>query len=155
MSLIARESPAYWEASGSAINVGMRLAPVVYCLVALAGCMSSAPIGPTTPVDLQIKVAAGRTTDVPEAAIRLHFQGVMGDSRCPADAICVWGGDALVRIDVQSTAAGQVTYDLHTGSMQPVHHAEVTIALVDLSPYPFSGRPISPDEYRATFRITR
>src|SRR5206468_11586107 len=79
MSPIARESPAYWEASGSAINVGMRLAPVVYCLVALAGCMSSAPIGPTTPVDLQIKVAAGRTTEVPEAAIRLHFQGVMGD----------------------------------------------------------------------------
>ena len=79
----------------------------------------------------------------------------MGDSRCPADAICIQGGDALVRIDVQSAAAGQGTYDLHTATMQPVRHGELTIALVNLSPYPFSSRPILPDDYRATFKITR
>ena len=100
-------------------------------------------------------LAVGQSADVPGAALRLTFQAVTGDSRCPADVICIQGGDAVVHIEVQSSTGGSVDYDLHTGNMKPVQHASVTIELVELTPYPFSSRPISPSEYRATFRITR
>ena len=70
------------------------------------------------------------------------------------DAICVTGGDALVKIEVDSR--GRTTpYDLHTGDMQPVTDGEFTIALVNLQPYPFSGRTTEPGDYRATLRVTK
>jgi hypothetical protein len=39
--------------------------------------------------------------------------------------------------------------------MRPVVHEDLTIALLELSPYPFSSRPIAPGDYRATLRISR
>src|SRR5262249_18176741 len=110
------------------------LAPLVL-LLTLSACASDSPTAPTGPVNVQLTLAPGQTTDVPGAAIRLRFVGVMGDSRCPADVLCIQGGDAIVRIDVLPSGGGQATYELHTGNMQPVHHADLTIALVDLSPY--------------------
>ena len=118
------------------------------------GCRDATPTRPTGFVNTLVVLAPGQTTEVSGAGIRVRFQGVMGDSRCPADAFCIQGGDAIVRIEVTSSA-GTRTYDLHTGNMQPAHHADVTIALVQLNPYPFSSRPIAPGEYRATFRVTR
>lgn len=133
----------------------MRLFTALCCIAVLAGCGSNVPGGPTGPVDTQVTLGPGQTANVPDAAIRLHFQQVVNDSRCPGDVLCITGGDALVRIDVQSATGDETTYDLHTATMQPVRHNELTIALVELNPYPFLSRPISPDQYRATFRITR
>jgi hypothetical protein len=79
---------------------------------------------------------------------------VSGDSRCPGDATCIQAGDALVRLSV-ITGGTVATHDLHTGNTQPLHHGELTIALVELAPYPFISRPIAPNDYRATFRVTR
>jgi hypothetical protein len=45
--------------------------------------------------------------------------------------------------------------ELHTGNMQPVASGNLTIALVQLMPYPFSGRTIPQDEYRATIKVSR
>ncbi len=39
--------------------------------------------------------------------------------------------------------------------MAPVKHDGLTIGLVELSPYPFSARPIGPADYRATPRVAR
>ena len=131
-------------------NVRFAPALMAFALVACAGT-------PTTsgPVDIQVELAPGDTADVPEAGIRIGFQGVTGDSRCPADAVCIQGGDAIVRIAILELQAALTTYDLHTGDMKPVRHGDLTIALRALSPYPFSGRSIDPLEYRATLHITR
>jgi hypothetical protein len=101
-----------------------------------------------------VVLAPGQTAGVDEAGISLRFEGVSGDSRCPADAVCVQGGDALVQIEVLTPGSRQ-PYVLHTGDMRPVSHADLTIALVQLAPYPFSSRTIEPGEYRATLRVTR
>ena len=127
---------------------------LVGLVVALAGCRESVT-APTTPLNTQITVSVGETTTIREASLRLTFVGVLNDSRCPADAVCILGGDALVRISVDSNGGGPAVYDLHTGSLDPVRHAELTIALVELSPYPFSARPIASGDYRATFRVIR
>jgi hypothetical protein len=85
----------------------------------------------------------------------LRFEGVTGDSRCPIDAICIQGGDASVQLTVVPDSGAGRAYVLHTGDMRPVSHNELTIALVDLTPYPFSTRPVAPQEYRATVRVSR
>jgi hypothetical protein len=100
-------------------------------------------------------LAPGQTAAVTEAGIALRFEGVSGDSRCPIDAICITGGDALVQIAVLPNRGSSQAYALHTGDMRPVVHNDLTIALVELTPYPYSARPTLPTDYRATLRVSR
>jgi hypothetical protein len=129
-----------------------KLIPV---LALAAACASNPATGPSRPLDAQVVLAPGQTAPIEGTSLLARFQGVMGDSRCPADAFCIQGGDALVRIDVIEGLRRSTTYDLHTGSMKPVVHDDVTISLVQLSPYPFTSGPITPGDYRATLRVAR
>ena len=132
----------------------MRFCSVVFCLLVVTACSAKSPASPS-PISRDVVLAPGQTAAVTEAGITLRFDGVSGDSRCPADAICIQGGDALVRIAVIPNRGGPQDYALHTGDMRPVTHDDLAIALVELSPYPFSARPIQPNDYRARLRVTR
>lgn len=132
----------------------MRLV-LVLIAVGLTACAADTPTAPSGPVDARVVLAPGEMADVAAARIRIRFVGVLGDSRCPADVVCIQGGDAIVRIDVLASGGALSTYDLHTGDMRPVRHGDLTIALENLSPYPFSSRTIAPEEYRAALRVTR
>jgi hypothetical protein len=133
-------------------KVKLTAAPLFVLLC--VGC-ASVPSAPTGPVNAEFVLAPGDVKDISGASVKIQFQGVFGDSRCPADALCIQGGDALVRIDVLPQDGASATYDLHTGNMQPVRHGDLTIALETLMPYPFSSGPIQTGDYRATLRVTR
>lgn len=132
----------------------MRLAAVVLSLLAAPACLFQSPSAPSVDVDAELLIPAGQTATVPGTAVRVSFVRVMGDSRCPADVMCIQGGDAVARISVTAPGVSPREYDLHTGNMKPVQHEELTIALVQLQPYPFSSSPIQPGDYRLTVRVT-
>src|SRR4051812_68614 len=133
-----------------------RIGPLVAIALLIAGCGDSNPLtDPSRPVNAQFVLAPGESTRIEGTAFQLRFRGVVGDSRCPADALCILGGDAIVRIDIVETGQPATSYELHTGSLQPVRHDNMTITLLELAPYPFSSRTIAPDDYRATLRATR
>jgi hypothetical protein len=133
----------------------MRLAIAALALM-LTACNGDTPGGPSTPVDVRVVLAPGGEATVPGAGTVIRFEGVASDSRCPGDAICVWAGDAIVRVVVLSSGSASSTYELHTVDLKPVQHRDVTIALEALSPYPFASKgPIPAGDYRATLRITR
>jgi hypothetical protein len=131
----------------------MRAVMLFVCLLLMTGC-DEAQTSPTSPLDAEFTLAPGEGRRIEGESTTVTFVGVSGDSRCPADAICVWGGSATVTIAVASGVASQ-GYELLTGDMRPVVHNGLTIALVQLSPYPFSSRTIAPGEYRATLKVTR
>jgi hypothetical protein len=131
----------------------MRAVFVLYCLILMTGC-DEAQTAPTSRLDSEFTLAPGDARRIEDASITVRFVGVSGDSRCPADAICVHGGSASVNITVTSGLSSQA-HELRTGDLEPVVHNGVTIALVQLSPYPFSARTIAPGEYRATLKATR
>ena len=125
------------------------------CLLAATACDQKSPVAPSVPLNERFTLGRGELARVEGADFRLQFVGVTGDSRCPADAICIQGGDAIVHVRVidGSTTA----YELHTGdsSRAAVLHQQMRVELVQLQPFPFSSRTIAPDEYRATFTVTR
>jgi len=132
----------------------MKRALLGICLLAATACLNNSPVAPETP--LQVVLGPGDQAEVPGAGTRIRFEGVTGDSRCPGDAICITGGDAIVRVTVTPARGSSVNYELHTGDMKPVTHGVLTIALVELAPYPFSSLgPIDPKAYRATLRVSR
>ncbi|MGE0815821.1 MAG: hypothetical protein AB7O28_13805 [Vicinamibacterales bacterium] len=117
------------------------------------GCVNS-PTGPSAELGREFTLAPGDTAQVEEAGLRVRFDRVEGDSRCPADAVCIQGGDAVVHVTVQTDDRTRA-YELHTGPMTPIVHEGYTVTLVQLAPYPFSSRTIAPGDYRATLTVSR
>ena len=123
----------------------------VLCSVFVISCFNPAAPGP---VDRQFTLAPGQSTTVAGAGVSIKFVSITGDNRCPANAICITGGSADVRIEVRRGNSTE-PHDLRTGDMKPVVSKDVTIELVEVSPYPFSTSPIQPGDYRVTLRVKR
>ena len=134
----------------------MRLISVLFCLLVATACDENAPTAVTVPIDRQFTLAAGEAVAVEGTGLRVQFVRVSGDSRCPADAICIQGGDAIVLVRVVEGRDAR-DYELHTGDSRQatIGHGEVRISLVELQPYPFSSRPTQPSDYRATLEVRR
>jgi hypothetical protein len=127
---------------------------LLYLCVVLATACEKSPTGPTVPLNSTFVLAPGSSAAIDEVGMIVRFNSVPSDSRCPAEAVCVWVGDAVVRITttIQRDARD---HELHTVDRRPVRHDDLTIALVQLAPYPYSSGSIAPGDYRATFRVTR
>ena len=134
----------------------MRALFLVICLLAATGCDETSPAAPSVGLNSRFTLGPGERAIVDEAGFWLQFIEVTGDSRCPGDATCLHGGDALVH--VRAVNGGSTRYELHTGdsSRAAVVHGGFRVALEELQPYPFSSRPpIQPGDYRATFIVSR
>ena len=134
----------------------MRPLIVGFCLLAVTACAEKHPVGPTVSENQRFTLAPNEVATVRDFDLSVQFVNVTGDSRCPADAVCIHGGDALVHIRVLDGGTSS-PYELHTGdsSRASVTHKQARIALVELQPYPFSSRTISPGDYRATLTVSR
>ena len=134
----------------------MRVLALAVCLLVVTGCDEKSPTGPSVSFNQQVTLAPNEVATIEGTSVRVQFVTVTGDSRCPADAVCILGGDALVEIRASSGTSG-TTYQLHTGNsaLASATHDSVRFSLVQLQPYPFSSRTISPGEYRATLEIRR
>ena len=128
---------------------------IVSCLLAATACNEKRPVGPSAPLNQQFTLPRGETISIDRTSVRLQFVEVSGDSRCPADAFCVWAGDASVHVRALGAGA-DADYMLHTGdaSRAAATHRQLRIELVQLAPYPFSSRTIAQDDYRATLKVT-
>jgi hypothetical protein len=124
---------------------------LLLCCLILSACYKGT--NPSDPEHQAFALAPGEVATTRESAIRIQFDGVLSDSRCPADVVCVQAGEAIVRIQVQSPGAELQPYDLHTGN-QPVTHDGAAITLAQLLPHPVSTKSIAPGEYRATLIVT-
>lgn len=114
------------------------------------------PVGPDVRLDEEFNLAPGEMASILGTSLRLQFTEVSGDSRCPADVVCIQGGDAIVHVRAIGVSA-PAGYELHTSdpARASAAHGPFRITLVELQPFPFSTRAIAQDEYRATLLVTR
>ena len=127
--------------------------------VFLAACASGGVESPAAPsVNEEFTLAPGQTAEVKGTSIRVTFETVRDDSRCPTDVTCIWEGDATVVLMVKD-GTDEATRELHThGSGERSREApsgEHTLTRVKLDPAPNSTRPIEASAYRATLRVSR
>ena len=132
----------------------MRAVVLLLCVLVLTSCDRDSPVSPS-PINQELTLAPGQTVNVQGADLSVKFTGVTGDSRCPADALCITGGSATVRLEVSAGSGTRRDVAFETGNLQPVTTASVTMELLQLAPYPFSTGPIQPQDYRATIRVKR
>jgi hypothetical protein len=134
----------------------VRMFTLLSCLLVATACNETSPTGPAVPLSERFVLAPGGAAAIAKAGISVQFVGVSGDSRCPADAFCIQGGDAIVEVRVLDSGAAAL-YQLHTGDKQRASaaHRDLRIELLDVQPYPFSTRPIDASDYRVTLVVSR
>ena len=123
----------------------------VLIAASMAACSSSptAPTGPTS-----ITLAPGQSTQVGSLVVK--FIGVTIDTRCPADAMCIQMGDAFAALETE-VLGGHRAFELQllNPANRSTTHGSYSIELTEVSPYPFSNRPIAPADYRITLKVAR
>lgn len=121
------------------------------------GCVTGADNASAAEVDTHFQLRIGQSASIAAANIAIGFAAVAADSRCGKGEVCVWEGDAIVRIWLQQPGGAIQEHELHTNSREPnsAIYAGYSIRLVNLSPLPVSGRSITPAEYVATLQVTQ
>ncbi len=140
-----------------------RTLAVLLAAAALSACRAepaSPPVDTRTAdiqqaeVGHQFTLRVGREARV--GTVRVKFAGVADDSRCPMNAICVWQGNARIRLEL-SGAGESAARELNT-FVEPVavEYGGYTFTLVALTPYPIEGGPTpAPNSHEATLLATR
>lgn len=135
----------------------MKPKSLLFCLFLVTLGCDEMPSGPTVAFNERFTLAPGESARIDRGQVRLEFTDVTGDSRCPGDAICIQGGDAVVRVRATAGSAA-TTLELHTGDSARAFSTfqGLRVELMELQPYPFSSLPpIAPAAYRATLRVTQ
>jgi hypothetical protein len=127
-----------------------------YCpLVLVLAAACSGPTAPDRvpkdePFNLRIGESALTTDD-----LRVKFDTVRSDSRCPMDALCVRAGEAVLALTLSLRGEAAVGRELETvPAKSQTSYSRFTITLVQLQPYPRSDRQIQPGDYVATFTVS-
>ena len=128
------------------------------CMALLAyatlSCACAAhPAQPSVPLQQPFDLRVGAAATLPDG-VKVRFDGVTSDSRCPLDVVCVRAGEGVVAVSLSQMAGTPVQRELRTtpGASETTYAAHV-IKLVALAPYPKSTQPIQPAEYIATLSV--
>jgi hypothetical protein len=123
----------------------------------LAVCGNPQPFDPEIEVPLgePFALRVDQSAEVSGTGLRFRFDGVREDSRCPTDVVCVWGGNARIRLTVD--ADGEIQgLELNT-ALDP-RSATVDgfrIAVEALQPDASTATVIDPGDYIVAVLVTR
>ncbi len=113
------------------------------------------------PLGRPFEIAAGDVVRVAGTDLRLYFDRVVSDSRCPQGVNCITAGEAVVAIDASTLSREHATLELHVpggaGSQAgaAVAYAGYRISIDALEPAPLVSIRPDPSAYTATLRVER
>jgi hypothetical protein len=144
----------------------LRIMPVrrVSSWFAAAACAAAAacssPTSPDGAFHTEVTLRPGQVQAVASTPLRVGFERVDADSRCPSTALCIQSGDALVvvRVTVDGSNGAELTLRTRGGASSDRLTASIAgyeLSIGGLQPYPETTTPIPPGDYRVTLVISR
>jgi hypothetical protein len=110
------------------------------------------PAQPSVPLGSLFELRYGTSATL--QGLKLTFDGVKSDSRCPQDAVCVWAGEAVVTLTMSRSGGARVQQELRTTPvMSEASYLAYRVKLVALAPYPRSAQQIRSEDYVATLAV--
>lgn len=121
-------------------------------------CGGSDVTGPSRRVALgqSFELRVGETATIGEELLVVGFSGVTSDSRCPVDVVCVWAGEATLRLTLRRLPQeAQDVVEVKTPSAPEARYDGYTIEVSALRPLPRAASPTDPSSYVATLSVRR
>jgi hypothetical protein len=117
------------------------------------GCASSAAAPGDVLYDSPFELKVGESITVGDDGVRLTFEQVVSDSRCPSDVNCIQAGEAIVALRLER-ADVSVEQRVSTNPARATARLDgFEVTLLSLAPYPRTDLDIAPDDYVATLRV--
>jgi hypothetical protein len=114
-----------------------------------AGTPQQAQVGDT------VRLKLGSSARIGTTGITVTFAAVQGDSRCPIDAICVWPGDAEVRIDFRTASQPKSSAQLHSFTdPKLVEYNGYVFRLVEVAPARKASETPRLEDYVVALEVT-
>jgi hypothetical protein len=136
-------------------------------LVVLASCrpMSSPsyPLGAEQAHEGEtFQLAIGASHQLADGT-RITFPQVIAESRCPVDVVCVWEGEAEIRVGLEPPTGDELTTHVKISGggradstkAPPVTAGEYEIQLLQLDPYPDTHQQQDSKQWVAHLRVKR
>ena len=117
-------------------------------------------IGVSGPVagEPKVEIPIGEWVEVEISGLVLEFLEVTEDSRCPANVVCIWAGQAKVQISAldngEDLGSHELLLDPAGTNSNSVRLGDYTVALVGLNPYPGTSAEATPSDYVATLSVS-
>lgn len=133
----------------------------VSVFVATLASVAAGIVSPSEPKSVALgesfTLKVGESARVEAESLKIGFEGVSADSRCPKGERCLSEGDATVRVWLQKASGPRETHELHTSSKAQSEESYLSygVNLLRLDPYPVTGRVIAPGDYLVTLEVTR
>ena len=130
-------------------------------IIAMAhSCSKSGDKKLTEGATLELKFNESASGNIGGDNVRLSFDAVISDSRCPANAVCIWQGAATATFTFAKNGHDN-RFNLSTITMPPNYIKDTIIAgykieFINLSPYPGTvSDPIPDSQRKAELKITK
>jgi hypothetical protein len=131
----------------------LALATLVAFGFGCTGPGSGTTVAPGQAFDLKF----GQTVTVASGDMKIKFTDMLGDSRCPLNAVCIWEGEVTCRLDINY--GGKVVQKMLVKSGNSPEYATTDFAgytiRFDVQPYPEAGKSIAKSSYFLRLIITK
>lgn len=117
---------------------------IVVLFFSLSGSSSTVSIGE------EVILRIGQSVVIKGEDLKVTFSGVSGDSRCPADAVCVQAGEVACQIEIRQGGevySTEFVYPGLTSDYSQLLFKEHSYNF-KVEPYPYSDKQIADSEYR-------
>lgn len=122
--------------------------PLLMTVIVSTSCGTSAT-GPQDGIPREVVLPLGQEVIVEGTVLRLAFTRLVEDSRCPANVVCVWAGNAAVEVGIAVGTGPAQPLVLNTGvEPRSVEQNGVRVTLLEVTPYPGTGADDEPPAVR-------
>lgn len=105
-------------------------------------------------LDQEFKLKIGESAKAPREGLKVEFDSVPEDSRCPKGVTCVWAGNAKVLLKVEKDAGKPASVELNTNiNPKTSRYLEYELSLKELKPYPEADKTIKSSDYEVTLTV--
>jgi hypothetical protein len=134
----------------------MRYTAILIAMALASAACSAVDAGRPVEITLDrpFTLAVGGTALLASPAVRVGFDRVLSDSRCPQGEQCIVAGEAVVQVWWQVGNQPRQWQALRTMPTTDAPRIQgLTLTLAALSPPQVAGRGIDPATYRATLQL--
>jgi hypothetical protein len=132
------------------LSAALLLGSLAWTACSVAGPAATKAVAAEQVVSLQ----AGESAELTGAGLRVGFERVVSDSRCPKGVQCIRAGEAVVRLWLQRGAGPRQSVDMQLPPVQGVGGAVPDdVQLLRLEPAPVGERPIVASAYTLTLQL--
>ncbi len=105
--------------------------------------------------DGQLKIKFNKTKTAVENEVKIRFESLEEDSRCPLNAYCIWEGQATVKLKFNDADESSLTLRSGENELNKLILDGYEYTLIDVLPYPDADKKRKDKDYEIIIQVEK